>query len=40
MERSQEKFKIIINYVIIIRRITIIMTIMTVMMIAMNNMIT
>ena len=37
MERSQEKFKIIINYVIIIRRITIIMT---VMMITMNNMIT
>ena len=40
MERSQEKFKIIINYVIIRRRITIIMTIMTVMMITMNNMIT
>ena len=40
MERSQEKFKIIINYVIIIRRITIIVTIMTVMMITMNNMIT
>lgn len=40
MKRSQEKFKIIINYVIIIRRITIIMTIMTVTMITMNNMIT